>query len=99
MLNPFIICSTAEQAAFRAYADREEWRAACVRLGAIDEHIRAYDLAARRYAAATPYLNSDAVAYARRLAYQALLRGEAMPTDIEQVVSDENAREMARMFR
>lgn len=98
ILNPFVICSVEQHAIFRAYADRERWESECLALGATVEACRAFDRDALRYAATTLYPNSDVVAYARRLARQALARGEAMPASAEQAIEAENRRAMAALL-
>lgn len=98
MINPFVIYSDEEQAALQEYADREVWRLQCKALGATDEQTHAYDLDARRYAATTIYPNHVVVAYARRIAREALARGEEMPTDAEQAIRVANARALARLL-
>lgn len=95
ILSPFLICSVEAHAVYRAYADRERWETECQALGTTVEQLRAYDADALRYAATTLYPNSDVVAYARRLAVEALRMGLPMPTSAEQAIEDENRRAMA----
>lgn len=94
MINPFVICSLEAQSVYRAYADRERWINECQALGATVEQVRAYDADALLYAVKTPYPNADVVAYARRLAREALARGEAMPISVEQAIEAENHRQL-----
>lgn len=98
ILNPFIIAAAEQQSIYRAYADQERWEAECLALGAALEEIRAYDADALRYAQTTLYPNADVIAYARRLAAQALNLGLPMPTSAEQAIEEENKRAMARFL-
>lgn len=97
-LNPFIICSTTEQAIYRQHADREVWIVLCRSFGADLAVLEAYDHAAAHYAATTPYPASDVIAYCRRLAYEALKRGEPLPETPQQAVEAENRCAIARLL-
>jgi hypothetical protein len=98
ILSPFIICSVEAQAVYRVYADRERWQAECLALGATIEQVRVYDADAQAYARTTLYPNSDVVAYARRLAVDALRLGLPVPESAEQAIEEENTRAMARFL-
>lgn len=97
-LNPFVICSTTEQAIFRQYADRERWIVCCLPFGVERAVLEGYDRAAMAYAATTIYPNSDVIAYCRHLVKAALARGEPLPASPEQAVEVENKRALARLL-
>ena len=98
MINPFVICSTEELAVIRQYADRQVWELQCQALGATIEQAQAWDKQARAYAATTVYPSTDVVAYLRRLAREALARGELWPESIEATIEAENRRQLMRRF-
>lgn len=98
ILSPFLICSVEAHAVYRAYADGERWQTECLALGATIERVRTYDADTQAYARTTLYPNSDVVAYARRLAVEALKLGLPMPESAERAIEEENKRAMARMF-
>lgn len=96
MINPFIICNTAEQARYRQMTDTAVWMTACRALGAAPDAIAAYNGAAYVYARTTLYSNSDVVAYARQCALDALRRGEPMPSTPEAAIEREQAEGLRR---
>lgn len=97
-LNPFVICSTTEQAIYRQHADREVWIVLCRSFGADLAALEAYDQTAAHYAATTIYPASDVVAYCRRLAREALERGELLPETPQQAIEAENRRQLHRLI-
>lgn len=97
-INPFVLCSTTEQAIYRQHADRETWIVLCLPFGADLAALEAYDQAAAHYAATTPYPASDVIAYCRRLAKEALERRETLPETPQQAIEAENRRALAQLI-
>lgn len=98
MINPFVICSVDELIVIRQHADRQVWEVQCMALGVPADETRAFDALALVYARTTPYPNSDILAYLRKLAMEALARGEPMPADMEALLEAEHERRLARWF-
>lgn len=98
MINPFVICSVEEQATLREFADHERWSYQCNQLGAAMDQIAAYEASARAYARTTVYPNDQVVEYARKLAREALARGEPMPVSAAAAIEADNARQLVRLI-
>jgi hypothetical protein len=97
-LNMFRVLDPNEQAAIQEYADQDEWRIACLNLGASPDQVATYEQSARRFAAASFYPNDRIITEARRAAKDMLLRGESMPQDAEHTLQMLWARELRRML-
>ena len=94
MITPFGISQVDTQ----DYADRERWQYECQPFGVDKDQLIAYEYSALRYAATTVYANHLVVAYARRLAKEALMRGEPLPVNAEQAIENENTRRLVRLL-
>lgn len=97
MINPFVICSEEERRALLEYAYTEAWEYRCMQLGATRDQLLAYDRSIYDYARTTVYPNDRVVEYARKLAHEALARGEPMPASAEAAIEAENERYMLRL--
>lgn len=97
-LNMFRVLTIEEQAALQQYADMDEWRIACLSLGATLEQILDYEKSAQEFAITTAYPNSRIIAEARKAAKDALLRGESMPQDAERALQSLWAHELRRII-
>lgn len=91
-INPFAICSVEAIRSFAPFVAFDTWQAQCLALGATREQIASYDATVRSYAPTTLYPNERVIAYTRKLAVDALLRGESWPKTAAQAIEQENQR-------
>ena len=85
-LNLFRVLTPAEQEARRPFDELQIWAGVCRALGAAPEQLAVYENAAQAYATTTLYPNSAIVSVAREAAYDALRRGDPLPTDPEAAI-------------
>jgi hypothetical protein len=90
--------TSAELDAMQARSAYDEWRIACAHLGVNDTQCADYERSARAFAATLTSPNSETVAKARRVALEALARGEPMPQDAETALNAGFAQYLKRVM-
>lgn len=92
--------SLYEAIAVQDHMDRERWQYECrvIDTTLTIEQLNAYEASVQQYAATTIHSNHEVVAVARRLALDALKRGESLPVIAEQAIEDERLRQLARLL-